>query len=179
MNSYTYLEQTLFSMSPTILPHCCRRHRQRLLGVGLAPSSYIGRISCCFGRWISSESMSSLLKTSWDTIAWLQVNLKADHLPLASRRSVIKSDVRLHQPKHSLERALSNYNIFQTTFEKLHLTVTAESSGASFPLAGLCEELEAIAGHNTCWKLWPSQITLLVIEEVEILLVKSGWSALS
>ena len=93
--------------------------------------------------------MSSLLKTSWDTIAWLQVNLKADHLPLASRRSVIKSDVRLHQPKHSLERALSNYNIFQTTFEKLHLTVTAESSGASFPLAGLCEELEAIAGHNT------------------------------
>jgi hypothetical protein len=63
-NLYTYLEQTPFSMSPAILRHWCRRHRQRSLGAGWVPSSYTGRISC-FVRWILSESVSSHLKTSW------------------------------------------------------------------------------------------------------------------
>jgi hypothetical protein len=69
----------------------------------------------------------------------------------------------------------------------LNLSISLYSIEANLPLGGLCEELEAMAGHNMLEALscevcvFPSQtkdIIGSVIQNMEKVLVKPGWSSL-
>jgi hypothetical protein len=77
------------------------------------------------------------------------------------------------------------------TLKVLHLTVALYDNSLAPPLGGLCEELEAMAGHNMLEALsleveidcigtdCPTEDSIgSIIEKVEKVLVKPGWSAL-
>ena len=73
------------------------------------------------------------------------------------------------------------------TLKVLELTVSLYDESGSLPLAGLCEELEAMAGHNMLEALsievnvegHESENSIgTIIQDVGKVLVKPGWSAL-
>ena len=74
------------------------------------------------------------------------------------------------------------------TLKVLDLTVTSYDYSIDLPLAGLCEELEAMAGHNMLEALSikvhigdnteTEDFIGSIIQKVENVLVKPGWSAL-
>jgi hypothetical protein len=73
------------------------------------------------------------------------------------------------------------------TLKVLDLTVSFYESSVRLPLAGICEELEAMAGHNMLEALSfyvrvnghePEDFIGSRIQKVERVLVKPGWSAL-